>query len=647
MVSVKVSKSLADGGSSAFALSHNSKSTSRRRVPKLENLREKNLNSCICTMGFDMSKNHTIVCFGDSITKAYVPFLESELKATQYGDYEIINEGIGGETSRDAIKRIDRIIAYNPEVVIIGFGMNDSARTNSISAEEYKENMSKIIYELRNNNIRTLILTLNPKGFKNSINTINDVVKGKYENKNINRINEIIKEISFSEKIKIVNINYFWKLKFRNKKDGLKDDIHPNEKGNKLFAEVVAKHLRRKSVIVLWQYNGDPCECNYACPYCPADPRKQKGHHFEGTIEGWHEAFKDTFGEQRLVFYLAYGEPTAGERFYDVLEMIGNEPNWHLRMTSNISLPLDKLVKTKVAREGRLDINASFHPTMTKREYFLKKILFLRENGIEPSIVYVMWPPFIKRFEEDFKIFNQHDFLIHVRRFEGFYKGRKYPQSYTEEERKFIARYMDDGTIRYMLSYQPSFGKLTWSGVDFFIVDNKGNVGYNDSLKPKIYSLGNIFRGDFRPFTEPRPFPGRFMSDTTVDGVANFLELNYDQLDEGNNTISFARQGGVYHTPKGVHYKNMDTNFDDPQVRAEYRFPPRNFKDCVSILRYQGRGRMDKTKEVLSFITPDFFKRIFWNMDRKLRKSNFVLNIYTKIVNFATPLPGSQTQASE
>jgi hypothetical protein len=300
-----------------------------------------------------------------------------------------------------------------------------------------------------------------------------------------------------------------------------------------------------------------------------------------------------------------------------------------------------------VAKYGRLDINASFHPAMTTIEDFLKKILFLRENGIEPSIVYVMWPPFLKRFEEDFKKFNQHNFLIHVRRFDGFYKGKKYPQAYTEEERKLIARYMDDGTIKYMLAYQPSFGKLTWSGVDFFIVDNKGNVGYNDNLKPRIYSLGNLFRGNFQPFTEPRPFPGRFMSDTTVDGVANFLELNYDQLDEGNNTMGFSRQGGVYHTPKGVHYKNMNTNFDNPQIRAEYRFPPRNFKDCMSILRYKDRSRIDKTKEVLSFMTPEFFKRIYWNMDRKLRKSDVVLNVYTKIVNFTTPLPNSQTQVSE
>jgi MoaA/NifB/PqqE/SkfB family radical SAM enzyme len=536
--------------------------------------------------------------------------------------------------------------------------MNDCSRNSGISIEEYKENISKIIDNLRKQDTRILLLTLNPKGVKSRLDTLKNAIKGKYDKKTIlatatsglnaplNEINNTIKEICFTKKIKIININYFWKIRFRNHKDGLKDGIHPNEEGNKLYAEIIAKHLKRKSSIILWQYNGDPCECNYACPYCPADPKKQKGHYFERTVDDWHRAFKTQFGDQRLVFYLAYGEPTAGKNFYDVLDMIGREPNWHVRLTSNISQPVDRLVKTKLAKEGRLDINASFHPTMTNIEKFLKTLLFLRENGIEPAVVYVMWPPFFKRFKADFEKFNENNFLVHVRRFDGFYEGKKYPQSYTEEEREFMAQYMDDGTIKYMLASEPSFGKLTWSGVDFFVISNKGDVGYNDSLKSNFYSLGNIFRGNFQPLTEPRPFPGRFRSDTTVDGVANFLELNYDQLDDGNNVASFSRQGGVYRTPKGVYYKNMNTNFDDPRVRAEYRFPPRNFRDCMGILRYENRSKVGKIKEILSFMTPDLFKRTYWNIDRRLRKSAIILKIYQKVITVNTSQPRSRDFAS-
>ena len=110
-----------------------------------------------------MPKNHTIVCFGDSITKGYTPFLENELKKTRYSNYKVINEGIDGNTSRDALERLNDVVAHNPEIVILSFGMNDSARDSNISFEEYTGNMSKLIQELRKNEIETMILTVSPK----------------------------------------------------------------------------------------------------------------------------------------------------------------------------------------------------------------------------------------------------------------------------------------------------------------------------------------------------------------------------------------------------------------------------------------------------------------------------------------------------
>ncbi len=140
-----------------------------------------------------------------------------------------------------------------------------------------------------------------------------------------------------------------------------------------------------------------------------------------------------------------------GKKFYDVLEMVGGEPNWGVRMTSNISVRLDKLIGTRVAREGRLNINASFHAHMVKRERFLKQAIFLREHGIEVPVIYVMYPPLLEQFEDDFQFFDTHNFLVHVRRFRGMYEGKAYPEAYTDEERQFIAKYCDDATIKYML----------------------------------------------------------------------------------------------------------------------------------------------------------------------------------------------------
>ncbi len=145
-----------------------------------------------------------------------------------------------------------------------------------------------------------------------------------------------------------------------------------------------------------------------------------------------------------------------------------------------------------------------------------------------------------------------------------------------------------------------------WSGVDFVIIDNEGNVGYCDDFRPDKDSLGNVLDGTFRPFIEPHPFPGKFVSDGTVDGVANFVELDYLQL-TGNNVLSFSRQGGVYHTGDGVYYKNTNTDFNDSRVRAEYHFPARNLKDAWAILTHKG----DPLPVRLSRLTQSVFPGTF------------------------------------
>jgi hypothetical protein len=331
-------------------------------------------------------------------------------------------------------------------------------------------------------------------------------------------------------------------------------------------------------------YNGNPSACNYHCPYCQYV--KQKGHHFNGTIEEWRNAFKNTFGNQHLIFYLAHGEPMLGKKFYDVLDMIGSEQNWEVRMTSNLSLPLNRLVKTQVVQDGRFNINGSFHPHMVKKEKFLEKLLFLRDHGIECPVVYVMYPPLFERFEEDFNFFTNDNFLVHVRRFRGQYNNKIYPEAYTEEEIQYIAKFCDDQTIKSMLFDEPSYLRLSWTGVDFFAINEKGEVGHCDDARPDNpeLSLGNIFKGTFQLIPEPKPFPIKRSSDGTVDGVANFVDTGYYQL-RGNNVLNYSLQGGVFHLPNGIHYKNIEKDFNDPKIRAEYHFPARNISDALEIIK--------------------------------------------------------------
>lgn len=323
----------------------------------------------------------------------------------------------------------------------------------------------------------------------------------------------------------------------------------------------------------MWQFNGEFGLCNYRCPYCYYGEGVLSKHCFKGPIELWKQALKKSFGENRtIIFYLSFGEPTIGRGFRDVLNMVASEPKWRLHITSNLSLPLawwKKLVKRKIVGEHKLFINASFHPTETTLKEFIPKLLLLREHYIECPVVLVMWPPIIKRFKEIFKALDEHNFLIHLRRFEGWYNGKWYPRAYTEEERRLIVRFMDDASIKYTLNYQNHKAKLSFCGVYYILLDENGDVWESPDSRGRC--LGSIFRGDVKLYNAPHPYSGSGCA--SVQGIAALLELGYGEL-EPNFVISYSKKGGVFHTQSGkVHYKNRYVGFGNKTVRKGYGFP--------------------------------------------------------------------------
>lgn len=523
-----------------------------------------------------------IIFFGDSITKEYAPIFEKALKK-EYPDKEIetINFGVNGETSKNGLTRINQLVKEFPQVVVIGFGMNDWRK--GVSKKEFKNNLIYMIDKFESIGSRVILLTINPdyQGF----------LKG--TNKAIDDYNCIIRETVREKHIKIADVNSLWKRKIKPIQKGLRDRIHPNKLGYKIYYESLLHVVPQSHTLILWQYNGRECKCNYKCPYCYYSYSPKAENYFFGTTKEWHNAFKKSFGNQKLIFYLAFGEPTLGEAFYTIVKMIEEEPKWSLRITTNLSQNLERLVNTRLAKEGNLSINASFHPTQVGIEIFLDQALYLRKHHIEVPIVYVMWPPHLRRFESDFKVFNDHNFLVHIRRFKGIYKGKHYPKSYTDEERQFIARYCDDATIKYMLNEDQNiiFNRKTYSGFHFFVVDCTGNIGYDSdcfSFYTKYRTIcGNVLQSHtLRLPLEPIQYPERYIQGT-VDGVSNYLETGYHQL-ECNNVLSFAKQGGVYYNKNGIFYSNLNKDFNNSRVRAEYYFPPRGIEDEYYIFRYLG-----------------------------------------------------------
>jgi acyl-CoA thioesterase I len=508
-----------------------------------------------------------IIFFGDSITKGFTPKFDKIFRK-EYPEIDatIINEGISGETSRDGLLRLNNLIKKRPNIVIIGFGMNDWRK--GVDKKEYKKNLLKMLKEFENINARVLFTTVSP-----SYN-----FKKKIYNKEVDEYSEVVREIAYEQKVKIVDINALWKRELKKPQKGLRDDLHPNCIGYNIICKNLMWMVPRKNTTILWQYNGREAKCNYRCFYCYYiglhSPKDQTYY----DISRWHNNLKKQFRNQHLIVYLGFGEPSLGKMFPEIIKVFESEKNWELRVISNLSTSeLKKSANSKLAKDGRFHIVGSFHPTMTTREHYLEKLIYFRKKGIEIPTVYIAHPMFMKHFVNDIDFFRKHDFLIHVRRLQGYYKNKIYPYSYTKEEKKIFEKYMDNGMLKYMQSGLSHNNKLTYSGVHFFIMDNKGYISYDANYNKK--SFGNIHDNSFKPLLLPGYYPGK--CEGTDDGIANVIEYGYKEL-EKNHVFSFAKQGGVYKDKNGeVIYGNEFKDFDNSKIRAEYNLQPENVKDLI------------------------------------------------------------------
>lgn len=110
-----------------------------------------------------------IVCFGDSLTagygaelgKSYPDYLQADLDAKGY-HYRVVNEGIGGNTTKDGVERVDSIVAMKPAIVVVEFGGNDGLR--GLPIEDSRSNLDKIIATLKAGGAKVVLagITLPP-----------------------------------------------------------------------------------------------------------------------------------------------------------------------------------------------------------------------------------------------------------------------------------------------------------------------------------------------------------------------------------------------------------------------------------------------------------------------------------------------------
>lgn len=92
------------------------------------------------------SRGSSIICLGDSLTSGMgaEPGQDYPSLLSGYLNRKVINAGVSGDTTRDALKRIKKdVMEQNPQMVIVVLGGNDFLQ--KLPKEETFQNLEKIV----------------------------------------------------------------------------------------------------------------------------------------------------------------------------------------------------------------------------------------------------------------------------------------------------------------------------------------------------------------------------------------------------------------------------------------------------------------------------------------------------------------------
>jgi acyl-CoA thioesterase-1 len=174
-----------------------------------------------------------IVAFGDSLTagfgadtgKSYPDFLQQDLDRRGYR-YRVVNAGISGETTTDALERLNTVTALRPAVAIVEFGGNDGLRGLPVSTT--RANLDQIMAALKESGAQILLagMTLPPN----------------YGPEYIASFQRVYSDLA--AKYKVALIPFLLEGVAGTNRYMQRDGLHPTAEGNRLVAATAMRYLQ-------------------------------------------------------------------------------------------------------------------------------------------------------------------------------------------------------------------------------------------------------------------------------------------------------------------------------------------------------------------------------------------------------------------
>jgi lysophospholipase L1-like esterase len=210
-----------------------------------------------------------IFMFGDSTTaprggtKVYATRVENALQSIG-STLSVYNAGVPSNTTRDARKRLQSdVLRYQPRIVVMQFGINDSAidvwqkppaTKSRVPVEDFIANYRALIAEAQKAKSKVILMTTNPLRWTGKLRELygkppyNPDVEDGFESATLALYNDAIRDLAKELKLPLVDVRAAYP-EFAEKhkasiEEMLSDGMHPNDLGHQLVAELLVPVIR-------------------------------------------------------------------------------------------------------------------------------------------------------------------------------------------------------------------------------------------------------------------------------------------------------------------------------------------------------------------------------------------------------------------
>jgi sialidase-1 len=210
-----------------------------------------------------------IILFGDSTTaprdgvKVYATHVEAALQSTG-STLAVYNAGIPSMTTVTALKRLrSDILAYKPRVVVMQFGINDSAievwrkppaTAPRVSLDAFIQNYRAMISAVQQEGAKVILMTTNPLRWTPKLKEMygkppyNPAAEDGFDSATLAGYNDALRKLAAELKVPLVDVRAAYPdfaKQHQTTIDGLLlDGMHPNDLGHQLVAELLVPVIR-------------------------------------------------------------------------------------------------------------------------------------------------------------------------------------------------------------------------------------------------------------------------------------------------------------------------------------------------------------------------------------------------------------------